>query len=212
MGQKVNPISFRLPVNSWKTLWYADKNYSDMLHQDLSVKAMVRQYFKRAGVSSVDIERVSGKLKVIVGIAMPGMAIGRGGADIEKLRVALVKLVGTDVLINISEEKRPETNAVLVADGVAKQLEKRVSFRKATKRAIQSAMRMGAKGIKVMVSGRLGGAEIARSECYKEGRVPLHTVRASIGYANAEANTTYGVIGVKVWVYKGDKLVKDNKF
>jgi small subunit ribosomal protein S3 len=205
MGQKVNPISLRLKITrTWNSLWYAKDNYADKLHQDLKIRNYVTKQLAHAGVSSVKIERPAKKTVLTINAARPGIIIGRKGEDLEKVKSFVQKITGGEVSINVSEVKKPETDAALVAQGVAQQLEKRVAFRKAAKRAVQSAMRMGAKGVKVSVAGRLGGAEIARTEWYREGRVPLHSLRADIDYSVARANTTYGVIGVKVWVYKDD--------
>ena len=208
MGQKVDPRGFRTGptlIRGWDSVMYAEKNYGDLLIQDLKIRKLVNQRCASANVSRVIIERVSGK-SVIVNIhaRRPGVIIGKSGGDIEKLKKDIVKMSGTEVYINIHEVKKPDIDGALVAQGVAAQLEKRVSFRRAMKRAMQSAFKQGAKGIRIAVSGRLGGAEIARTEWYREGRVPLHTLRADIDYATAEAHTTYGVIGVKVWVYKGE--------
>ena len=208
MGQKVDPRGFRTGptlIRGWDSVMYAEKNYGDLLIQDLKIRKLVNQRCASANVSRVVIERVSGK-SVIVNIhaRRPGVIIGKSGGDIEKLKQDIVKMSGTEVYINIHEVKKPDIDGALVAQGVAAQLEKRVSFRRAMKRAMQSAFKQGAKGIRIAVSGRLGGAEIARTEWYREGRVPLHTLRADIDYATAEAHTTYGVIGVKVWVYKGE--------
>jgi small subunit ribosomal protein S3 len=208
MGQKVDPRGFRTGptlIRGWDSVMYAKKNYGDLLVQDLKIRKLVNIRCAAANVSRVVIERVSGK-SVIVNIhaRRPGVVIGKSGGDIEKLKQDIVKMTGTEVYINIHEVKKPDIDGALVAQGIAAQLEKRVSFRRAMKRAMQSAFKQGAKGIRVEVSGRLGGAEIARTEWYREGRVPLHTLRADIDYATAEAHTTYGVIGVKVWVYKGE--------
>jgi len=208
MGQKVDPRGFRTGptlIKGWDSVMYAEKNYGDLLIQDLKIRKLVNQRCASANVSRVVIERVSGK-SVIVNIhaRRPGVIIGKSGGDIEKLKKDIVKMSATEVYINIHEVKKPDIDGALVAQGIAAQLEKRVSFRRAMKRAMQSAFKQGAKGIRVEVSGRLGGAEIARTEWYREGRVPLHTLRADIDYATAEAHTTYGVIGVKVWVYKGE--------
>lgn len=206
MGQKVKPIGIRVGINrSWESLWYSEGgDYADRLHQDLKIRKYIKDKLKFQGVSKIVIERPAKKARVSIHTSKPGILIGKSGADIEKMKQSLEKIVKNEVSINIVEVRKPETNAVLVADGVAQQLEKRVSFRRAMKRAMQSAMRMGALGIRINCSGRLGGTEIARMEWYREGRVPLHTLRADIEYGFSEALTTYGIIGVKVWVYKGD--------
>jgi small subunit ribosomal protein S3 len=205
MGQKVNPISLRLKITrTWNSLWYAKDNYANKLHQDLKIRNYVVKQLAHAGVSSVKIERPAKKTVLTINAARPGIIIGRKGEDLEKVKGFIQKITGGEVSINVAEVKKPETDAAIVAQGVAQQLEKRIAFRKAAKRAVQAAMRMGAKGVKVSVAGRLGGAEIARTEWYREGRVPLHSLRADIDYSIARANTTYGVIGVKVWVYKDD--------
>lgn len=215
MGQKVDPRGFRTGptlIRGWDSVLYAEKNYGDLLIQDLKIRKLVNQRCAAANVSRVLIERMSGK-SVIVNIyaRRPGVIIGKSGGDIEKLKKDIVKMSGTEVYINIHEVKKPDIDSALVAQGVAAQLEKRVSFKRAMKRAIQSAFKQGAKGIRIAVSGRLGGAEIARTERYLEGRVPLHTLRADIDYATAEAHTTYGVIGIKVWVYKGEFIETPRK-
>lgn len=205
MGQKVNPIGLRLGITrTWESVWFAGKDYAKKLQQDLSIRKEVKKSLSSAGIARIVIERPAKKVKIIIHAARPGMVIGKKGSDIEKLKQSIEKLTSTEALINIVEVKKPEIDSTLIAESVAQQLEKRISFRKAVKRAVQTAMRMGAKGIRVNVSGRLGGAEIARMEWYREGRVPLHTLRADIQYGTAEALTTYGLIGVKVWVYKGD--------
>lgn len=205
MGQKVNPIGFRLGITrTWESVWFAGKDYAKKLQEDLSIRKEVKKSLSSAGIARIVIERPAKKVKIIIHAARPGMVIGKKGSDIEKLKQSIEKLTSTEALINIVEVKKPEIDSTLIAESVAQQLEKRISFRKAVKRAVQTAMRMGAKGIRVNVSGRLGGAEIARMEWYREGRVPLHTLRADIQYGTAEALTTYGLIGVKVWVYKGD--------
>jgi len=205
MGQKVNPIGLRLKVNrTWGSIWYASSDYADKLHQDLNIRKLVKKSLANAGISQISIERPAKKVRVVIHAARPGMVIGRKGSDIEVLKKSIEKLTSSETSINIIEVRKPELDSKIVADSIAQQLEKRIAFRKAAKRAVQSAMRMGAKGIRVNVSGRLGGAEIARTEWYREGRVPLHTLRAEIDYATSEASTTYGVIGVKVWIYKGD--------
>ncbi len=205
MGQKVNPIGLRVGViRGWDSVWFAGKDYATKLHQDLTIRSLVQKNLANAGVSKVVIHRPAKKVKVDIHAARPGMIIGKKGGDIEKLKKQIEGISGAETAINIIEVKKPEVDSKLVAESVAQQLEKRIAFRKAAKRAVQTAMRMGAKGIRVNVSGRLGGAEIARMEWYREGQVPLHTLRADIDYGTAEAHTTYGLIGVKVWIYKGD--------
>ena len=206
MGQKVHPVGIRLGyIKDWNSIWYSDtKNYANKLLSDMSVRKYLFEKLKKASVSRVKIERPAENAKVTIYTARPGVVIGKKGEDVEKLRQKLNKMMGVPVHINIEEIKKPELDGQLVADSIAQQLEKRVMFRRAMKRAVQSAMKMGAKGVKVQVSGRLGGAEIARSEWYREGRVPLHTLRANIDYATSEALTTYGIIGVKVWIFKGE--------
>ena len=207
MGQKTHPYGFRLAYNkTWHSRWYADQDYSKTLHQDLKLRASLKKRLSHAGVSEIDIERAADRLRVTIYTSRPGIIIGRKGAEVDRLRDDLRKMTGREVHINIQEIQRPELDAQLVAANIAGQLIRRVSFRRAMKKAMESAFRFGAKGIKIMVSGRLGGAEIARTEWYQEGRLPLHTLKADIDYGFAEAGTTYGVIGVKVWVYKGDLL------
>lgn len=207
MGQKVNPVGLRVGIiRDWESKWYADKDYADLLHEDLKVREYIAKRLKDASVSKVEIERAANRLNVTVHTAKPGMVIGKGGTEVEALRKALNSLTGKRVHINILEIKKADIDAKLVAENIARQLEGRVSFRRAQKQTIQRAMRAGAKGIKTMVSGRLGGADIARSESYSEGTVPLHTLRADIDYATAEADTTYGKLGVKVWIYRGEVL------
>ncbi len=210
MGQKVNPIGLRLGINrTWDSRWYADKEYPELLHQDIRLREFLMKRLKNAGVSRVIIERAAKKVVVTVHTARPGIIIGKKGADIESLRREISKMVDSEVSLNILEIRKPELDAKLVAEGIANQLERRVSFRRAMKRAIPTAMRLGAEGIKVSCGGRLAGADIARTESYREGRVPLHTLRANIDYGVAEAHTTYGIIGVKVWIYKGDVMEHD---
>ncbi len=210
MGQKVNPIGMRVGINrTWDSRWYSGKDYAGKLIEDLKLREYVKEKLKAAGISKVIIERAATNTKVTVYTARPGVIIGKKGADIEKLRQDLSARAGGDVALNIVEIRKPELDAQLVAESVAQQLERRVSFRRAVKRAVQSALRLGAQGIRVNVSGRLGGADIARTEWYREGRVPLHTLRADLDYGTAEADTTYGIIGVKVWIYKGDVLEHD---
>ncbi len=210
MGQKVNPIGIRVGINrTWDSRWFSDRNYADRLIKDLKLREYVKDKLKAAGISKVIVERAAQNTKVTVHTARPGVIIGKKGADIEKLRKDLSDRAGSDVALNIIEIRKPEIDAQLVAEGVAQQLERRVSFRRAMKRAVQSALRLGAQGIRINVSGRLGGADIARTEWYREGRVPLHTLRADLDYGFSEASTTYGIIGVKVWIYKGDILEHD---
>ena len=208
MGQKVHPIGIRLGiVKEHTSIWYADrKNYADYLNADLEVRAYLLDKLKNASVSRVDIARPAQTARITIHTARPGIVIGKKGEDVEKLRQDLTKKMGVPVHINIEEIRKPELDGMLVAQSVAQQLERRVMFRRAMKRAVQNAMRLGSKGIKIQVGGRLGGAEIARSEWYREGRVPLHTLRADIDYASYEAHTTYGVIGVKVWIFKGEVI------
>jgi small subunit ribosomal protein S3 len=210
MGQKVNPIGMRLGVNrTWDSRWYADSNYSDLLHEDLSIRRFLRKRLQQAGVSRIVIERPAKKARITIHTARPGVVIGKKGADIDKLRNELQKMTGSEVHLNIVEIRKPEIDARLVAENIASQLERRVAFRRAMKRAVQSAMRLGADGIRINCGGRLGGAEIARTEWYREGRVPLHTLRADVDYGEATAMTTYGTCGVKVWVFKGEILTHD---
>ncbi|GKY88489.1 30S ribosomal protein S3 [Sinisalibacter aestuarii] len=211
MGQKVNPIGMRLQVNrTWDSRWYADtKDYGDLLLEDLKIREFIKEEAKQAGVSKVIIERPHKKCRVTIHTARPGVIIGKKGADIEVLRKKIAKMTDSELHLNIVEVRKPELDAQLVAESIAQQLERRVSFRRAMKRAAQNAMRMGALGIRVNVAGRLGGAEIARTEWTREGRVPLHTLRADIDYALAEAKTAYGIIGIKVWIYKGEILEHD---
>lgn len=210
MGQKVNPIGLRVGINrTWDSRWFDDRNYAVKLVQDLELRKFVQERLKAAGISKVVIERAAKNTRVTVYTARPGVIIGKKGADIEKLRKELSSRAGSEVALNIVEIRKPELDAQLVAEGVCQQLERRVSFRRAMKRAVQSALRLGGEGIRINVSGRLGGADIARTEWYREGRVPLHTLRADLDYGFAEALTTYGIIGVKVWIYKGDIMAHD---
>ena len=208
MGQKVHPYGFRLGViKTWKSRWFAKKGYADLLHEDLKLKRQLKAQLKGAGVSSIEVERPGNKLKITIHTARPGIIIGRKGAEIDRLRQEVQRRTGREVLpINIQEVHRPELNAQLVAESIALQLEKRVAFRRAMRKSVDSALRFGCKGIKVRVGGRLNGAEIARTEWYLQGRLPLHTLRADIDYGLAEAMTTYGVIGVKCWIYNGEIL------
>lgn len=211
MGQKVNPIGLRLGVNrTWDSRWYAGKaNYANLLHEDIGIRKYLRERLAQAGVSKIVIERPAKKARVTIHTARPGVVIGKKGQDIENMRKDLQKLTGNDVSLNIVEIRKPEIDAQLVAENIAQQLERRVAFRRAMKRAVQSAMRLGAEGIRINCAGRLGGAEIARTEWYREGRVPLHTLRADIDYGEGRAKTTYGICGVKVWIYKGDIMEHD---
>ncbi|KUL92669.1 30S ribosomal protein S3 [Bosea sp. WAO] len=211
MGQKINPIGLRLGINrTWDSRWFANKGeYGKLLHEDMAIRASLMKLLKQAAVSKIIIERPHKKCRVTIHSARPGVVIGKKGADIEKLRKAVMKLTKADVTINIVEVRKPEIDATLVADSIAQQLERRVAFRRAMKRAVQSAMRLGAEGIRINCSGRLGGAEIARLEWYREGRVPLHTLRADVDYGVATAFTTYGTCGIKVWIFKGEILEHD---
>ena len=218
MGQKVNPIGMRLGVNrTWESRWYAEKGeYANLLHEDLKIRNMLVKSLRQAGVSRVVIERPHKKCRVTIHSARPGVIIGKKGADIEKLKQRIAEMTDSEVVLNIVEVRKPEVDAQLVAESIAQQLERRVGFRRAMKRAVQSAMRLGAQGIRINCGGRLGGAEIARTEWYREGRVPLHTLRADIDYGVAEAMTAYGICGVKIWIFKGeimehDPMARDNR-
>jgi small subunit ribosomal protein S3 len=210
MGHKVNPIGLRLGINrTWDSRWFAGSDYAKLLHSDVRLREALKERLKGAGVAKVVIERPAKKPRVTIHAARPGVVIGKKGADIEILRKDMAKLAGAEVALNILEIRKPELDATLVADSIAQQLERRVAFRRAMKRAVQSAMRLGAGGIRINCSGRLGGAEIARMEWYREGRVPLHTLRADIDYGVATAKTTYGTCGVKVWIFKGEIMAHD---
>jgi len=210
MGQKVNPNGIRLGINrTWSSRWFSKADYLKLLHQDLEIKKYVEQKLKNASISKINIERMAKKLRISIYSSRPGIIIGKKGADIEALKNKLTKLSNQEVFLDIKEVRKPEVEAKLVAENIASQLEKRVSFRRAMKKAVQSSMRLGAKGVKILCSGRLGGAEIARTEKYHEGSVPLHTLRSDIDYATAEAETTYGICGIKVWINKGEILNKD---
>lgn len=210
MGQKVNPIGFRLGINrTWDSRWYAGKEYGSLLHEDLKIREYIEKALLQAGVARIIIERPAKRARITIHTARPGVVIGKKGADIEKLRLDLSKMTGGDVTLNIVEIRKPEIDAKLVADNIAQQLNRRVAFRRAMKRAVQSAMRLGAEGIRIKCGGRLGGVEIARAEWYREGRVPLHTLRADIDYGVSTAQTTYGACGVKVWVFKGEIMEHD---
>lgn len=209
MGQKTHPYGFRLvSIRTWRSRWYSEKDYASQLQEDLRIRGFVKGRLNHAGVSSVEIERRSNRVTVFIATARPGIVIGKKGAEIENLKKEIQKLTPKEVSINIVEIRRPETDGQLTAENVAMQLERRVAFRRAMKKTVLSSMKLGAKGIKIQVSGRLGGAEMSRTEWYREGRVPLHTLRADIDYGFSEARTTYGIIGVKVWIYKGEVLPK----
>ncbi len=211
MGNKINPIGLRLQINrTWDSRWYAtSKDYGDLLHEDLAIREYVKKNCVQAGISRVIIERPHKKCRVTIHAARPGVIIGKKGADIETLRIALSKMTPSELHLNIVEVRKPEIDARLVGENIAQQLERRVSFRRAMKRAVQNAMRMGALGVRINCAGRLGGAEIARTEWYREGRVPLHTLRADIDHAHVEAMTAYGIIGIKVWIFKGEIMEHD---
>jgi len=226
MGQKVHPIGFRLGIiKTWSSKWYEDKSYAKWLHEDLRIKRAVKEYLFNANIAAVEVERAANKAKVIIYTARPGMVIGKGGKSIETLRTGNLKTAAkgetkfpgvqaftdNEVFIDVQEVRKAETNAQLVAESIATQLERRVAFRRAMKKAVSTAVKFGAKGIRVRCSGRLGGSEIARVENYREGRVPLHTLRADIEFGLGEAKTTYGIIGVKVWIFKGEILPKRNR-
>jgi small subunit ribosomal protein S3 len=205
MGQKVHPTGFRLGFNkTWRSRWYADKEYADLLHEDLKLKKDLKKRFSHAGVSRVDIERAANKLKISISTSRPGIIIGRKGQEVDKLKQEIQKETGKEVFINIQEILKPELDAQLVSESVALQLGKRIAFRRAMRKAVDAALRFGARGIKIRVAGRLNGAEIARSEWYLHGQLPLHTLRADVEYGFAEADTTFGQIGVKTWIYKGE--------
>lgn len=212
MGQKVNPTGLRIGViKDWESKWYAGKDYADLLHEDIKIREYLENRLSTAAVSSIEIERAANRVNVTIHTGKPGMVIGKGGSEVEALRKSLNSLTGKRVHINIVEIKKVDLNAKLVADSIARQLENRISFRRAQKQAIQRAIRGGAKGIRTQVSGRLGGADIARAEHYSEGTVPLHTLRADIDYGRSEADTTYGKLGVKVWIYRGEVLPTKTK-
>ena len=207
MGQKINPIGLRVGViRDWESKWYADEDYAELLHEDIKIREYLEDRLKTAAVSSIEIERAANRVNITIHTGKPGMVIGKGGSEVEALRKALNEMTGKRVHINIVEVKKIDLDARLVAENIARQLESRISFRRAQKQAIQRAMRAGAEGIKTQVSGRLGGADMARTEHYSEGTVPLHTLRADIDYAHAEADTTFGKLGVKVWIYRGEVL------
>jgi small subunit ribosomal protein S3 len=212
MGQKVHPKGFRIGVlEGWESRWYAEKDYAVLLHEDIQVRAFIKKRLHHAGIAKVEVERAANKIKINIHTARPGIVIGKKGAEIEKLKAELVRLTKREVYLNIHEVRRPDLDAQLVSENVALQLERRVAFRRAMKESVARAIRMGAQGIKVRCSGRLAGAEIARTEWYREGRVPLHTLRADISYGLAEAKTTYGIIGVKVWIMRGEVLAREDE-
>lgn len=212
MGQKVHPTALRLGViRTWESRWYAEKDYAALLHEDMRIRKFLKQKLYHAGIARIEIERAANKLKIGIWTARPGIVIGKKGAEIENLKRELGQYTSKDVYINIHEVRKAEINAQLVAENVATQLERRIAFRRAMKKAVTSAMKLGAKGIKIHCAGRLGGSEMARQEWYREGRVPLHTLRADIDYGFAEANTTYGKIGVKVWIFHGEILPEASK-
>ncbi len=205
MGQKTNPIGFRLGVTrTWDSRWYAKKNYQELLHEDLMIRKVLKKKLFQAGISKIEIERAANKVKVNIYSARPGLIIGKKGSGVDQLRAEVAGLTKNELLLNILEVRKPEIDSTLVSESIAAQLEKRVAFRRAMKKAMATAIKMGVRGIKVRCSGRLGGAEIARTEGYSEGSIPLHTLRADIDYGTAEASTTYGLIGIKTWIYKGD--------
>jgi small subunit ribosomal protein S3 len=214
LGQKVCPIGLRLGITkTWDSKWFAEKKkYTDLLHEDLKIRNLIKKEFYQAAISKIELERAaSERVRIIINSARPGMIIGRKGQEIESLRQRLSKMTGKDIYLDIREVKRPEIDSQLVAENIALQIERRVAYRRAMKRGIASALRLGALGIKVMVSGRLGGAEIARQEWYREGRVPLATLRADIDYGFAQAKTTYGIVGIKVWIFKGEVIERKHK-
>ncbi|RII25883.1 MAG: 30S ribosomal protein S3 [Geobacter sp.] len=207
MGQKVNPIGFRLGViKTWDSKWYAEADYAKLLHEDIKLRAFLKKRLYHSGVSKIEIERAANKAKINIFTARPGLIIGKKGSEVETLKKELAKLTDKEVFLNIQEVRKPELDAQLVAENVALQLERRIAFRRAMKKSVTSALKFGAKGIRITCSGRLGGAEMSRTEWYREGRVPLHTLRADIDYGFAEAKTTYGIIGVKVLIFKGEVL------
>jgi len=212
MGQKTHPKLFRLGViESWDSKWYADHEYTKLLHEDFKIKKFLKSRLYHAGISKIEIERATNKAKINIYTARPGIVIGKKGAEIEKIKEEVARLAGREIYLNIHEVRRPDLDAQLVGENVALQLERRVAFRRAMKESVSRALRMGAQGIKIQCAGRLGGSEIARTEWYREGRVPLHTLRADISYGLAEAKTTYGVIGVKVWIFRGEVLTKEEE-
>jgi small subunit ribosomal protein S3 len=212
MGQKVHPKGFRIGViEGWESRWFAEKEYANLLHDDIKVRDFIKKRLQHAGIAKIEIERAANKAKINIHTARPGIVIGKKGVEIEKLKTEIAKLSSREVYLNIHEVRRPDLDAQLVAENIALQLERRVAFRRAMKESVARAVRMGAQGVKVRCSGRLAGAEIARTEWYREGRVPLHTLRADISYGVAEAKTTYGIIGVKVWICRGEIITRDEE-
>ncbi len=212
MGQKVHPKGFRVGVlEGWESRWFAERDYATLLHDDIRIREFIKKRLYHAGIAKIEVERAANKAKINIYTARPGIVIGKKGVEIEKLKADLVQRTDREVYLNIHEVRRPDLDAQLVSENVALQLERRVAFRRAMKESVTRAIRMGAQGVKVRCSGRLGGAEIARTEWYREGRVPLHTLRADISYGVAESRTTYGVIGVKVWIFRGEVLTKDEE-
>lgn len=210
MGQKINPIGFRVNINrTWDSRWFAEADYAKMLHEDLKIRTFLQKKLEPAGISKIVLERSAKKMRVTLYTSKPGIIIGKKGADIEKIKSDITKMTDDEVNLNIVEIRKPEIDATLIAQNIAQQLERRIAFRRAMKRAVQSALRLGAQGIRINCSGRLAGSEIARMEWYREGRVPLHTLRADIDYGTAKALTTYGIIGIKVWVFKGEVMAHD---
>jgi small subunit ribosomal protein S3 len=205
MGQKTNPIGIRLGINkTWSSVWFDEKNYASKLHEDILIREFLNKKLSDASIARIEIERNSKKISINIFTARPGLVIGKGGSEVEKLKKMIIKMIGLEVQINVNEIKNPQLEAVLVGQNIAQQLEKKVNYRRIAKKTIQSTMSMGAEGIKICIAGRLNGADIARSETFREGRVPLHTLRANIDYAHVEALTTFGIIGIKTWIYKGE--------
>ena len=212
MGQKVHPIGFRLGVlGSWQSRWFAEKEYAELLHEDIRIRSFIKKRLYHAGIAKIEIERAANKAKINIYTSRPGIVIGKKGAEIEKLKSELARMTVREVYLNIHEVRRPDLDGQLVSENVALQLERRMAFRRAMKESVARAIRMGAQGVKVRCSGRLAGAEIARTEWYREGRVPLHTLRADISYGMAEAKTTYGIIGIKVWIFRGEVLTREEE-
>jgi small subunit ribosomal protein S3 len=210
LGQKVHPLGFRLGVTrTWDSRWYSERDYGDFLIEDHKLRQFLKKKLAQASVSKIEIERAAGKIRIVVHTARPGIVIGPKGSEIEKLRKSILKMTDKDIIVDIKEIRKPEIDAQLIAENVAQQLTRRIAFRRAMKKSVSSALKSGAQGIRIATAGRLGGAEMARREWYREGRVPLHTLRADIDYGLAEASTTYGVIGVKVWVFKGEQIKSD---